>query len=300
MTIREARQQLIFQLFHIYEEREARNIADLIMENLTEWKKIDRVLNKEVTLSKSKEELLARYMIELLEHKPVQYVLNEAWFSGMKLYVDENVLIPRPETEELVNWIISDLTFRKKESIHSFRPGMSHSSQIKILDVGTGSGCIAVALKKNVDTAEIYACDISDNCIEIAKKNAAANKADLHFIECDFLNKEERQRLPMVDVIISNPPYIPLRDKSAMHPNVAKYEPFLALFVSDDDSLQFYAAIADFSKNKLSKNGRVYVEIHEELARPVSELFFNKGFRKTQIRKDMQGKERMLMASDLF
>src|SRR6476620_1554847 len=130
MTIREARQRLIFQLLHIYDEREARNIADLVMENITEWKKIDRVMNKDVPLSAEKEELFFTYMAQLLEHRPLQYVLHEAWFNGLKFYVDENVLIPRPETEELVNWVVSD-----------FR---SPTTDLKILDIGTGSGCIAV------------------------------------------------------------------------------------------------------------------------------------------------------------
>src|SRR3954463_16758567 len=158
MTIQQGRQQLLFQLFHIYEEREARNIADMVMEHLTEWRKIDRVVNKEVPLSAVQEQKLQQYITELLDHKPVQYVLQEAWFAGMKLYVNEQVLIPRPETEELVSWLISDLRLPIPD--------------LKIIDIGTGSGCIPVVLKKQVGEATVYACDISERALEVARKNA--------------------------------------------------------------------------------------------------------------------------------
>ena len=285
MTIQQARQQLLFQLFHIYEEREARSIADIVMEHLTEWKKIDRVINKEVTLSIPKQELLQQYITELLEHKPVQYVLKESWFAGMKLYVDKEVLIPRPETEELVNWMVSDLR--------------APIADLKILDIGTGSGCIPIALKKKLAEAAIYACDISEHALEIAGKNAGTHQTPVEFIACDFLNKEERKRLPEVDVIVSNPPYIPMNEQSMIPENVIRYEPHLALFVSDDDPFQFYQAIADFARYKLSKEGVVYVEIHEDLSVAVKELFSKKGFKNIELKRDLQNKHRMVKASGL-
>jgi release factor glutamine methyltransferase len=286
MTIQQARQQLLFQLFHIYNEREARNIADMVMEHLTEWKKIDRVMNKETPLSLPKQELLQQYITELLDHKPVQYVLNEAWFAGMKLYVDKEVLIPRPETEELVNWMVADLQLPIRD--------------VKILDIGTGSGCIPIALKKKLGEASIYSCDISEHALEIANKNAAALDSAVEFILCDFLNKEERNQLPAVDVIVSNPPYIPASEKTAIPENVVRFEPHLALFVSDDDPFQFYHAIADFAKKKLSKDGAVYVEIHEDLSVPIREMFSKKGFKKIELKKDLQEKPRMVKASQLI
>jgi release factor glutamine methyltransferase len=285
MTIQQARQQLLFQLYHIYEEREAANIADLVMEYLTEWSKIDRVINKGTTLSLPKQQLFEQYMAELAEHKPVQYVIKEAWFAGMKFHVDSSVLIPRPETEELVHWVVTDLRLP--------------IADLKILDVGTGSGCIAVALKKKLADAFIYACDVSEAALEVARKNAATLDTAVEFVACDFLNKEERNHLPVVDIVVSNPPYIPANEQSLMPENVRKHEPHLALFVSDDDPLQFYTAIADFSKQRLNKNGSVYVEIHEELSIAVKALFSRKGFKKIEVKKDLQGKDRMIKASQL-
>ena len=285
MTIQQARQQLLFQLFHLYGEREAGNIADLVMEHLTEWSKIDRVINKATTLSLPRQQLFEQYMAELAEHKPVQYVIKEAWFAGMKFYVDSSVLIPRPETEEVVNWVVTDLRLP--------------IADLKILDVGTGSGCIPVALKKKLADAIIYACDISEAALQVARKNAVDHNAAVAFICCDFLNKQERNNLPAVDVIVSNPPYIPANEQSLIPENVIRHEPHLALFVSDDDPLQFYTAIADFAKQHLNKNGCVYVEIHEDLAIAVKALFSRKGFKKIEIKKDMQGKERMVKAADL-
>ena len=286
MTVHQASQQLIFQLFHLYEEREARNIADLVMENVTEWKRVDRIVNKEVPLSPDKEKLLTRYTLELMEHKPVQYVLEEAWFCGMKFFVDENVLIPRPETEELVNWIL-------EQSRHYLQRGQV----LRLLDVGTGSGCIAVSLKKKLKEASVYACDIDEKALAVAKRNGTANNTNIGFLLCDFLLEKERNLLPTVDIIISNPPYVPFDDQQAMSPNVLQYEPHLALFVANNDPLVFYRAIVTFSQTHLAQNGAVFVEIHEEYGKAVADLFFTNGFTKVELRKDLQGRERMVRAS---
>ncbi len=286
MTVQQASKQLLFQLFHIYEEREANNIANLVMEKVTEWKRIDRVMNKEVTLSPEKEKLLSFYTKALLTHKPVQYVLNEAWFYGMKLYVDENVLIPRPETEELIEWVSEDMR--------------QSASPITMLDVGTGSGCIALALKNKLPFAEIFACDISEPALTVARRNALLLNKDIHFIHCDFLKNEASANLPLVNIIVSNPPYIPVQDKSGMHPNVLMYEPHLALFAADHDPLIFYTAIADFAATNLKNGGAVFVEIHEQMGNDVRKLFLQKGFNAFELRRDMQGKERMIRVSRVF
>lgn len=283
MTIQQASKQLLFQLFHVYDDREAHNIADLVMENVTEWKRIDRVLNKEVTLSYQKEALLQSYINELLTHRPVQYVLHEAWFYGMKLYVDENVLIPRPETEELVDWIYNDVKNR--------------TDDLHILDIGTGSGCIAMGLKKKLPQTTIFACDISTAALNVAKRNAAVNKLDIKFLESDFLNSEYRKDLPKVDIIVSNPPYIPMHDRTTMHPNVVEHEPHLALFVEDTDPLIFYKAIADFATTNLEEAGAVYVEIHEQMGEQVRALFVERGYQNVTIKNDLQGKSRMVKAA---
>ncbi len=283
MTVQQASKQLLFQLFHIYEEREANNISGLVMEKITEWKRIDRIMNKEVTLSPEKEKLLASYTAALLTNKPVQYVLNEAWFYGMKLYVDENVLIPRPETEELLEWVGKDI--RKSES------------ELSILDIGTGSGCIALGLKKKLPLAKLFASDVSEPALAVAKKNAMYLNEEIHFIHSNILMHTAIVELPKVDIIISNPPYIPFQDKAGMHSNVVLHEPHLALFVEDNDPLVFYNAIADFAVTNLNSAGAVFVEIHEHMSNSVRELFIQKGFKNIELRKDLQGKERMVKVS---
>jgi release factor glutamine methyltransferase len=287
MTIHEAQQQLLFQLYHIYNNREAAAIADLVMENITDWKKIDRIINKQIPLSIPQNELLKKYTEELLMHKPVQYVLHEAWFCGMKLYVDENVLIPRPETEELIELVLEEAASKQLTAD-------------RILEIGSGSGCIPIALKKKLPGAEIYSCDVSKSALNIAKKNATDNDTDIHFLQLDFLSETERNKLPSFNIIISNPPYIPSLDKETIDANVVNFEPHLALFVDNNDPLIFYNAIADFAKEKLNPNGNVYVEIHENLAFNVKKLFSFKGFQHIEIKKDMQGKDRMIKATMLL
>lgn len=283
MTIQQASRQLVTRLSHLYEKREAGNIAELVMENITGWKRINRLLNKQHVLPAAQINLLEQYTTQLLQHRPVQYVLGEAWFYGMKLHVDEHVLIPRPETEELVDWAVHDIV-----------SGERRNDKISLFDVGTGSGCIAMALKKELPLACVYACDVSKEALQVAGKNALLNDLQISFLECDFLQQEQWNRLPDVDVLISNPPYIPLADQAAMHLNVLQYEPRLALFVHDDDPLIFYKAIARFVQTRLCSTGSVYMEIHEGMAASVTEMFRIYGFENAICKQDLQGKDRML------
>ena len=289
MTIQEANKQLIFQLYHIYDDREAANIADLVMEHVTEWKKIDRIINKQVVLSATQQELIKKYTSALLTHKPVQYVLNEAWFCGMKLFVNENVLIPRPETEELVDWVVRDLNNTQQGSSLT-----TYHSQLAIMDVGTGSGCIPIALKKKLPGAQVYACDVSETALEISKKNAVEQKTDIDFLQMNFLDATQWQELPSFNIIVSNPPYVPINDKNSMKQNVLDYEPHLALFVENNDPLVFYKAIAEFGNAKLLAGGTIYVEIHEDLSEAVKRVFLKEGYETIEVRKDLQGKDRMV------
>lgn len=284
MTVQQATRQLQAHLAQLYDQREAASITALVMENVTGWKRIDRVLHKQQTLLPVQLDVLKTYTDQLLQHRPVQYVLGEAWFYGMKFFVHEEVLIPRPETEELVEWVVRDIREAKKE------PGT------KIVDIGTGSGCIAVALKKELPGTHVYACDISERALEVAGKNAGSNGVQINFLQTDFLQPEQRNKLPVADVLISNPPYIPLSDKAAMQPHVLQYEPHLALFVADSDPLIFYKEMAGFVKTHLRPTGAMYVEVHEEMARAVTALFRSAGFNKVEIKKDLQGKERMIKA----
>lgn len=284
MTLQEAYRLACNALNTIYENREATNIANLVMESLTGYNRMDRLLHARSPLTSAQQTQLHNYLSLLSKHTPVQYVLNEAWFYGMPLYVNENVLIPRPETEELVDWIIQNE--KNRQTI----------SPPRILDIGTGSGCIPVALKKNLQLAEVHAIDISREALDVAKKNASQQHTPVHFHEMDILQQQKGSTLPVFDIIVSNPPYIPQKDKAEMHNNVLEYEPHLALFVNDDDPLLFYRAIAAFAKHHLADDGTLYLELHEMSGVATREVFSSAGFKQTELKKDMQGKDRMLKA----
>ncbi|HEU4575904.1 MAG TPA: peptide chain release factor N(5)-glutamine methyltransferase [Chitinophagaceae bacterium] len=281
MTIHEASLKLRYQLMERYDTAEARNITDWVLEHVTGWSRIDRIINKQLKLSASQEADLEKITGRLMQHEPVQYVLNEAWFCGMKFFVNHNVLIPRPETEELVHWILQD-----------FPPG---AQGLKILDIGTGSGCIPITLKTKLKAAELWSCDVSENALQVAKQNAANLQADIRFLLLDFLDQSGWYPLPVFDIIVSNPPYVPESDQQSMQPNVLNFEPHTALFVPDNDSLVFYKAIIDFAVTHLKAGGAVYAEIHENLGAGTSRLFEAAGF-SVQLKKDMQGKDRMIKA----
>lgn len=283
MTLMAAQQQLLFQLYHIYDDSEAAAIADMVMESLTGWKKIDRVMNKTMLFSKQQEADLSKYIDELLQHTPVQYVLQEAWFYGMKLYVNSNVLVPRPETEELVDWIVKD------------SKTIADNTGLKVLDMGTGSGCIALGIKNKLSTADVHGCDISEPALEVARKNSESLGLAVKWHRYDILNASSYFAATKFDIIVSNPPYIPMSESSTLSENVLHHEPHLALFATDDDPLQFYKAIVQFGRNQLSENGRIYFEVHYSYAQEVCALLTENGYTSVEIRKDMQGKERMVV-----
>jgi release factor glutamine methyltransferase len=290
MTIHDAYAYITKELKAIYDDREAANIADWVIENTTGKKKIERILNKKTLLNTRKEETLKHYTTQLLQHKPVQYVLNEAWFAEMKLYVDEAVLIPRPETEELVEWIVSEVRNEKNSKVKI------QNLKFKILDVGTGSGCISLALKRYLPEAEITAVDVSEDALKVAKKNVATNDLDVNFLQLDFLEKEHWKALEKYDIIVSNPPYIKKCEEVTMRDNVLNYEPQIALFVPDKDALIFYRALAEFAQIHLNEHGSFYVEINERFGKEVVELFGNNNFGNVILKKDMNGKDRMVKA----
>lgn len=281
MTIKEANQHITDQLSTIYDRSEAANISDWLIEYLTGSKRTDRLAQKEKLLTAEQELQMDQYMERLLQHEPIQYVLNEAWFCGLKFYVDKNVLIPRPETEELVEWVISDCKFP--------------IDTLAILDIGAGSGCIPIALKKRLSKAEVWSCDVSHEALNVANKNATALGINVKFVQLDFLNKAQTEMLPCFDIIVSNPPYIPFGNKVTMHRNVADHEPGIALFVPDDDALIFFKSIAEFGKTQLLKKGIVYAEIHEGFGKETAAIFQSHGY-EVVLKKDMQGKERMIKA----
>jgi release factor glutamine methyltransferase len=279
MTMQEATYFLLNKLRTIYDQAEAGIITDWVMEHLTGSKKAERMLYKSAAITPEEELQLRQYAERLMTHEPVQYVLNESWFCGFKFYVDKNVLIPRPETEELVEWIITNCKFPINE--------------LKILDIGSGSGCIPISLKRKLRKAEIWGCDISKTALQVAHKNAEALGTDVNFIQLDFLDKQQWQQLPSFDIIVSNPPYIPEKGAAQMQPNVLKYEPSSALFVPDNDPLVFYKAIVEFGKQHLNKGGSIYLEIHEDLGEATTKLLQTNGY-STELKKDMQQKDRMI------
>jgi release factor glutamine methyltransferase len=283
MTLNDYQQQLLSKLSQLYDQREAANIADWVMENITGWKKIDRVVNKHADLSTLQIARLEQVSKDLLMRRPVQYALGEAWFYGMKFYVNESVLIPRPETEELVEWVVNDFGNKKHQAL-------------SILDIGSGSGCIPIAVKKKLEWASVESCDVSEAALQVAKQNAAELNADVEFHHLDFLDAANRDQLRMFDIVLSNPPYIPGAEIIEMEKHVVDFEPHIALFVEDHNPLVFYKAIADFSKQHLKNGGAVYMETHMALANEVAALFTGEPFRSVEVRKDLQGKDRMVKA----
>ena len=297
MTIGEIYKQFVEELKTIYDERESANIADWVFESIANNKRSDRIVDKQKQFNDAIIQHLNLTLQQLLAHKPVQYVLGEAWFYKMKFFVNEHVLIPRPETEELVEWVVEDVRSTMYDVRYKKPVNIVHrtSDILHILDIGTGSGCIAIALKKELAGAEIFAIDVSEDALSVAKKNAVDQNALINFLQLDFLDEKLWASLSSFDIIISNPPYIPEDEKSKLAKNVVNHEPHLALFVNDNDPYIFYKKIATFAEKYLNENGKVFVEVHEDFAKEVQQIFADKNFT-TEIRKDIYGRERMVCA----
>ncbi|SNR51861.1 release factor glutamine methyltransferase [Lutibacter agarilyticus] len=270
-------------LSEIYPETEIQSFFNILIEFKLHLKRIDAALQPSFEIETTALDFLKKATSDLKSQIPIQYIIGETEFYGLPFYVNKNVLIPRPETEELVAWIIND---RKAED---------SKNSIKILDIGTGSGCIPISLAKNIPNAEVSSIDISSEAIKTAEKNATLNNVDIQFMEADILNTSN---LPyIVDVIVSNPPYVREIEKQEMQKNVLEYEPQLALFVEDENPLLFYDKIADLAKNYLSKNGQLYFEINQYLGKETVELLKTKGFTTIELKKDLFGVDRMIKAS---
>lgn len=284
MRIKEAYHQLQQSLQPVYENREASNIANLIMEDITGWDRTRRVIHHDESLTDTQLERYTQCREELLHGRPTQYVLGHAWFCDMRFQVDEHVLIPRPETEELV--------LEVKKMYADIQ--IDNDYRFKLIDIGTGSGCIAIALKKYFPDWDVWALDKSDKALSIAKTNAVLLDTEIHFVESDILKEAKSDQLPAFDLIISNPPYIPVEDKTEMDDRVLDHEPHAALFVTDNDPLQFYKAILLFSDHHLLRGGMLFFETHEMYAQAVADLMEEYGFENISIKKDFQEKERIV------
>jgi len=271
-------------LLEVYDQKEVSKILDIMLESITKMGRAERITNQYRALTLEEQTRFDEVMGKVLQSHPLQYLLGEAWFSGVRLSVDENVLIPRPETDELVEWISKDVATT-----------MYAVPTFKILDIGTGSGCIPLGLKKKLFKVELTGIDISEKALEVAKKNSDAYLANIEFKQVDFLNESKWEALDKYNVIVSNPPYVREMEKAKMHKNVLDFEPSIALFVPDADPFLFYKKIAQFSQTHLAENGYIYVEINEALGQETVELFTSYGYA-TQLKKDMQGKNRMIKA----
>ena len=265
-----------------YSESEIHVLGMLILEKLTGFSRIWLLIHKELKLNDEQNIIASQYLERLKNHEPIQYILGETEFYGLKFKVNPSVLIPRPETEELVEWV---------KPPHPPKGGFL-SGTPTLLDVGSGSGCIAVALKKKFPSANVSAMDISPEALALAKENAALNEVNIEFIQDDILHPAATDR--KWDVIVSNPPYIPASEQRYLHKNVTDFEPHLALFVQDNDPLIFYRKIAEFALSHLTAGGRLYVEIHQSLGRQCCQLLESMGFQSVELRKDLSGNDRMI------
>ncbi len=280
MKIRDYRTGFISALSSLYDEKEAENFFYLTLEDFRNLKRVDLALNPEVVVPEDEIPQWDFVLEQLKKEIPIQYILGKAHFCGMEFEVNDHVLIPRPETEELVEWIISN------------QRGITLPP--KILDIGTGSGCIAVALAKSLRGAKVSAIDVSQAALAMAQKNAKRNNTDVHFIHKDILKTENLGE--KYDVIVSNPPYVRHQEKAEIRKNVLENEPHLALFVNDDDALLFYRKIAQLAKESLSGNGMLYFEINQYLAKETMDLLEKTGFGFLELRKDIYGNDRMILA----
>ena len=280
MRIKQYRTQFIKELSPFYDAYEAENFFYLILENKHKLRQIDLALNHELTFSNADLAIWGGFLNELKKEVPIQYLLGKTNFYGLDFEVNENVLIPRPETEELVEWIINE---NKKAG---------KSKKIKVLDIGTGSGCIAISLAKNLPNAEVYGIDVSKKAIETAKRNAINNNVDVTFMYQNILDTDVLAC--NFDIIVSNPPYVRNLEKEEIKKNVLDYEPHLALFVDDNDALVFYRKIAVLAKSGLSENGQLFFEINQYLGKEMTDLLEKMHFKNIELRKDIYDNDRMI------
>ena len=269
----------------------------LILEDKRKLKRIDLALQNDLGFSENEIQNWNIIVEQLKQEIPIQYILGETNFYGLNFEVNENVLIPRPETEELVDWIVES----EKLEVRSQKLGVA-GENMKVLDIGTGSGCIAISLAKNLQNFQVFAIDISEKAIETAERNADKNNVSIHFIKTDILklnNLDELQTssFPVstkYGIIVSNPPYVRNLEKAEIKKNVLDNEPHLALFVDDNDALIFYKKIAELAMKNLSKKGKLYFEINQYLGKETVELLTKMNFKNIELRKDIYGNDRMI------
>jgi len=276
------------QIFHkeldaIYGEDEVRSFFFLLTESYFGFSRLDLAMQPSLAITTNEHSKIMEALSLLKSQYPIQYILKETEFYGFPFKVNSSTLIPRPETEELVSWVRDTA-----EAINVT------NSNIKILDIGTGSGCIAISLAKILPKVHVSAIDVCKKALKIAKENAVLNSVDVNFIEANILEPQNDLFTQALNIIVSNPPYVRELEKKEMKPNVLNNEPHLALFVENDNALQFYKAIVDFSKMHLKENGVLFFEINEYLGQEMIALLKENNFTNIELRKDMFGKDRMI------
>ena len=279
MKIKDLRTNFIDSLSGIYDSEEILSFFYILSEDILNLKRVDVAMRLDQGVSVKQIEIFDKIKQRLEKQEPIQYILGQAHFYGMSFKVTPDVLIPRPETEELVDWILKDVP---KEA------------SLNILDIGTGSGCIAVSLAKNLPKARVYAIDVSERALEVAKENAKSNKVKVTFIKEDILKVESL--FQKFDILVSNPPYVREMERQEMKPNVLNNEPSLALFVSDKDPLLFYEKIAILANEKLNNKGVLYFEINQYLSFETKKKVEELGFTSVEVREDIFGNKRMIKA----
>lgn len=272
------------ELDTLYSKEEVTSSFKQIVEHFLGLDAIILALNPSLMVTKEEEQPLFESLASLKLEKPLQYILGEAHFYGSVFKVNSEVLIPRPETEELVDWIIEDI--KASSSLNRKK------DKIRILDIGTGSGCIAISLARELSNASIYALDISETALTIAKENAISNEVEIQFFKEDILTLDALHT--SFDIIVSNPPYVRELEKDEIKKNVKEYEPSLALFVPNKTPLLFYEKIMLFAKKNLAKEGTLYLEINEYLGKEMQLLLEAQNFSEIELRKDVFKKDRML------
>ena len=287
MLLKNYKATFLQELSSLYDEHEIDSFFYIILEKLHGLKRIDLALNPETVMDGTHLKQWKSILSDLKIQKPIQYILGETQFYGLRFEVNENTLIPRPETEELVELIIKEEGREKREE-----------GKVIILDIGTGSGCIAVSLAKNLPNAEVFAIDVSEKALATAKKNAELNKVAINFILTNILDVVTLSAVEgleqQFDIIVSNPPYVRNLEKAEIKPNVLEYEPHLALFVEDTDALLFYRKIAELAKKNLNPNGKLYFEINQYLGKETVQLLQYFGFKNVEVKKDIYGNDRMI------
>jgi len=290
MTIQELKSKFLIDLMELYPKEEIQSFFNLLISYRLKLTRADIALKYNQIIDQDDLDFFLNALADLGNEKPIQYIIGETEFYGLPFKVNKNVLIPRPETEELVTWILEDRRWKTEDG-----------RQFQILDIGTGSGCIAISLAKNLPDAVVSALDISKGALKIAQENAKLNDVNIHFIEEDILRLNRHSELVSesfkFDIIVSNPPYIRELEKHEIQNNVLENEPHLALFVDDNNPLLFYDKIADFAKEHLAENGQLYVEINQYLGQKTVELLKQKGFVNIELRKDILGNDRMIKAT---